>query len=92
MHMEIETLAASPTCRAHIFTVGRSLRLAYPEAEVAGGIRSSDKGRARLTPPWGNGSSQRRGDRDSGELIDTYRDHEYVMNIILTSFGLWGKT
>jgi hypothetical protein len=52
MHMEIETLAASPTCRAHIFTVGRSLRLAYPEAEVAGGIRSSDKGRARLTPPW----------------------------------------
>src|SRR5262245_30461734 len=41
---EIETLAASPTCWARIFNVGRSLRLAYPEAEAAGGARSAPSG------------------------------------------------
>src|SRR5262249_44103516 len=47
MHAEIETLATSPTCRALIFNVGRSLRLAYP---VTGGVRSPVRRRPTRDP------------------------------------------
>src|SRR5262245_4792455 len=58
----IETLAASPTCWAHIFNVGRSLRLAYPEAEAAGGARSA---------PSGGGPNQRLAVFYSGDRFAT---------------------
>src|SRR5262245_24701783 len=58
----IETLSASPTCWAHIFNVGRSLRLAYPEAEAAGGARSA---------PSGGGPNQRLAVFYSGDRFAT---------------------
>src|SRR5262245_29578953 len=47
----IETLAASPTCWAHICSVGRSLRLAYTEAEAAG-VSEAHRAAAVQTNVW----------------------------------------